>query len=237
MRGLRQWFGRPAPRPHRARPALEELEEREVPSASTFIDGTGAHTDFLVDTSGSLAELTATAGVQPITGGVASAHAFRDANGILGLDIIYQNNQYWVFDSTGAHEIGTNVLSASTSYTASGQLVRDIVFTNGAAYRFSNAGAQFLANNILFVSNYQDALGNVGLDLVTTGNLAFEADSLGGRFLGSNITSVNRFNNFTDSGGQVVVKGEQVLDIVDTSGNYVQYSTIFGARSMQTGIA
>ena len=115
--------------------------------------------------------------------------------------------------------------------------MRNIVFTNNTAYRFTNGGAQYLGTNILFVSNYQDAMGNVGLDVVTTDNNAYEADSFGGRFLGSGITSVNRFNNYTDSGGQVVAFGEQVLDVVDTSGNYVQYSTVLGARTLDTGIA
>lgn len=237
MRGLRQWFSRPSPRPLRARLALEELEERAVPSASTFISPAGLHTDYLVDTSGNLASESATTGIQAMSTGVASVHAFRDPSGNLGLDIIYQNNQYWVFDSTGSHEIGSNVLSASTSYTASGQLVRDVVYTNNTAFRFSDTGAQYLASGVLFVSNYQDGLGNVGLDLVTTSNDAYEADSFGGRYLGANITSVNRFNNFVDTGGQVTTYGEMVLDVVDTSGNYVQYSSLTGAHQIQTGIA
>lgn len=237
MRGLREWwFSRPAPRPVRARLEVEVLEERAVPSASTFIDSAGARFEYLVDTGGNLVQQTQ-AGPQMLTGGVSSAHAFRDASGNVGLDIIYGNTQYWVFDSTGGHQIATGVLSASTSYTASGQLVRDIVYTNNAAYRYGPAGPQLLSSNVLFVSNYQDPMGNVGLDLVTTDNQAFEADSFGGRFLGANITSVERFDNTTVSQGQVVSVGEQVLDVVDTSGNFTEFSTVFGARQVQTGIA
>jgi len=236
MRRLRQWFSRPAPRPVRARLLLEALEERAVPSASTFIDGAGAHTDFLVDTGGNLIQQTQ-AGPQQLSGGVLSAHAFRDPSGHQGLDIIYNDNQYWVFDSTGAHPVAAGVLSASTSYTASGELVRDVVYTNGAAYRTTPLGTQFLTSGVLFVSNYQDPMGNVGLDIVLTTNQAFEADSFGGRFLGANISTVEHFDNTVVSQGQVVAVGEQVLNVVDTSGTFTQYSTVTGARAWQSGIA
>lgn len=268
MEWLRKWFRRDTrcPRPTRAHIPLqvESLEERTVPSATSFVDNFGLRTSFIVDSNHNLIQISQTGQQTTLGGGALSVHAFRDARGALGLDLVLTNNDYYTIDSNGIRFVAHGVLSASETFAtslngnrgnndsdnngngtfASGFPTLDIVFTNHTAYRISTAGITTIGTNIQEVSNYVDFRGFVGLDFVTTDNNAFEIDSFGARNFGPGIESLNHFNALTtfNQEEQNGTNGQAnsfrtVYDLVfATSNAYYQIDSIGGGRFVENGV-
>src|SRR5438309_11601544 len=123
MQWLRQWFRRQVARPAavapRAQLRVEPLEQRDVPSASTFVDLAGTRIEFDVDANHRLIEKDPL-GTHTLAGGVEFVHLFRDPHGRLGVDLVFTNGQYVTIDAGGFHLVAPNILTARTSFDASG---------------------------------------------------------------------------------------------------------------------
>jgi len=198
MRSLRQWFrrraARPAPAAPRALLRVEQLEQRAVPSASSMVDLGGHRIEFDVDSNHNLFRRD-DQGTQFLTTGIQFAHAFRDSQGRMGVDLVFTNGLFAQVNADGFHVLATGLLSASTTFDAAGHPVLDVVFSNHSALRISGQGTQFLGNNILSLTNFRDAAGNVGVEIVFTNNVAVEIDSGGARLIGGGFTFLNRFSD------------------------------------------
>ena len=227
MRRLRQWFRRraayPAPVAPRAQLGVEQLEQRSVPSASTFVDLGGHRIEFDVNANHQLFERDEQ-GTHLLANGIQFAHAFRDPEGRLGMDVVFTNSQFVVVDAGGFHLLASGVLTASTTFDAAGHPVLDLVFTNHSALRISSAGVQPLGNNVLSITNFRDANGNVGLEIVFTTGTAIEIDSTGARILGNGFLSLNRFtDDFVEEGHPERGIRNTVLDAVFANQEHDQF--------------
>jgi hypothetical protein len=173
---------------------VEQLEQRAVPSASSFVDLGGHRVEFDVDSHHNLFERD-DQGTHFLSTGVDFAHAFRDPQGRMGVDLVFSNGLFAQVNADGFHLIAAGLSTASTTFDAAGHPVLDLVFSNHSAFRISAQGTQFLGNNILSITNFRDAAGNVGLEIVFTNTVAIEIDSSGTRMVGAGFTSLNRFND------------------------------------------
>jgi hypothetical protein len=236
MEQFRKWLPHPAlpALAPRARLEVEQLEQRDVPSASPFVDLAGNRFDFIVNEDHQLLERFPSGLQVKLADNVQMVHAFRDPAGALGLDLVFTNNLYFQLSGGTFKFINVNVLAASTTFAANGLPVMDIVFTNHDAFQFSIFGAQFISHNIQFLSNYRDLLGFVGLDIVTTDNDAFEFDSLGGRRLGGDIRAVERFNDTVTLTGQTFFR-QSILDFVNEDHELFQFDST-GLRKLGNDI-
>jgi len=226
MQWLRQWFRpralRPAPSAPRARLEVEQLERRDVPSASTFVDLGGHRVEFDVDAQHELFERDEQ-GTHLLANGIQSAHAFRDPLGRLGMDVVFTNGQFAIVDAGGFHLIAAGILSASTTFDAAGHPVLDVVFSNHSALRISSSGALPLGDNVLSISNFRDANGNVGLEIVFTTGTAIEIDTTGVRMFGNGFLFINRFtDDFIEVGHRERGIRNNVFDIVFINQNHMQ---------------
>jgi hypothetical protein len=168
------------------RPQLEGLEERLVLNASRVWDAAGNLYYFVNYANGGLYRYDAT-GVSFLGGGVRSVHAFRDAQGLLGFDVVFDTgptpsgvNAPEVgieYDATGSHYISSGLVSAATSYDNLGRKTVDLVFDpelqSGAGYysdwyEYDDASpnGRLMGHNQSHVETTFDAAGNKAIDVV-----------------------------------------------------------------------
>jgi hypothetical protein len=169
MKWFRNWFARrPAGRFHSprclSRPCLEALEDRCVPSISRAFLGNGSVVTLVAFNNGSLVaygpSFTGQIGL-----GVKDAHAFRDAQGQLGADIVLNNGLAFEFDSSGTHFLGSNVNEASTTFDRNGNFLTVVALENGTVIFIQPLATTIVGTNFAGASTYLDINGGIGVYL------------------------------------------------------------------------
>jgi hypothetical protein len=170
MKWFRNWFGRqPADRSpspgYLSRPCLEALEDRCVPSISRAFLGDGTVVTLVTFNNGSLVAVGPSFNSVVISTGVKNAHAFRDAQGQFGADIVLNNGLAFEFDSTGTHFLGSNVNEASTTFDRNGNFLTVVAQENGTVIFIQPLATTIVGTNFAGASTYLDINGGTGVYL------------------------------------------------------------------------
>ena len=251
-----------------ARPSVEVLEGRNLLNASVAFSAAGNMAQVVVFAPasgdaelGGNAFLYTNSGAALIGTGVRVAHVFRDANGKIGLDIVYANTAgnpgggvAFEFDSTGGRLLGTNVLDASRAYDAKGNFVLDVIYADpsspspgaGNLFQYTNTGATFGGRNIYFASAFVDPRGVFGnaygfLDTNSPSpgsyvSRAFVVDSLGARllvtgFFSSDVPDISTAIQDYDQANDAA--GQPVVDVTTANLGFVGFGVSGQAGNAQ----
>lgn len=181
MQWIRNWF-KCSDRPTKVslstsngfRPRVESLDERVVPTVSTAITNAGTFT-LAVNISNVLVAIDAAGNQTPTSfTNVRTAQAFRDGNGGLGADIVFQDGSWTHFDNSfggvtafsaaqAKAQFGGLILDAGTAYDSLGNIRLDILVSNNN--NLDTNGHTF-ANALGSVKELNQAIGG---GLVDTG--------------------------------------------------------------------
>jgi hypothetical protein len=216
-----------------ARPSVEALEDRclpaiivgiHLPNVSVAFDSAGKMSKAVVfaGAGGNVADNNAYIfnpdGTATFLGkNISLVHLYRDANGKIGMDIVYNNlannpaaapgsnGAAFEFDSTGpGRMVGTNIDDYSRSIDANGNFRLEVVYDDGSGtgegnlYEYTKAGGTPLAGKVFFATSYLDSKGALGLAYGRVDGVAFRSfafDSTGGRALGLNVTDYEQGSN------------------------------------------
>jgi hypothetical protein len=206
MKWFRNWLAalrgpRPALPCSSARPRLEALEGRNLMNVSSAFDAAGNITTLMVLQSGELVQYGTSTGfnplilVDPSTGAppVRVAHAYRDQNGLIGMDVVYQSGLAFEYDSTHALFMGDQILDLSRAWDNNGNFKLDVLYTTaappfgpdlrGTLVEYTSTSVTTLSANARWATAYLDANGGLGIAVgifASNGNLvAFRNDSIG----------------------------------------------------------
>jgi hypothetical protein len=195
-RYFKNWFGGQAKTTTRgarqpsARPQLEPLEGRRVPTASgtisSIVDASGNHVDYAIASDHS-AWMHDAAGWHNLGGYVTQISAARDASDRAELFAIGSDHACYVYDAGGWHSLGGYVTQIS------GDFLRDRVYAIGSdhsAWVHDAAGWHGLGGYVTQISAGTDAGGGLKLFAIGADQCCWGYDASGWQSLGLGATQV-----------------------------------------------
>jgi hypothetical protein len=234
----------PAPRCPTFRPRLEALEDRRLLNASAVLDAAGNSFRLNVNATGTLTE-TYLGQTATLATGVLRAHAYRDADGSIGITVVYNLNNgtfaAFDYDHTGGHYLGNNVIDVDKAFDRAGHIQEDVTYSGPTGFvtvEYNSTGAHVVPQGgfyYLLIHPFQDAQGALGEDVsyVTLGPSGpsaslIEYDSAGAHYEGRDIIA----DRYYDPSGRgfaydVTYRGDAAVEYTDTAATGLGSSGLF----------